>query len=248
MQSVDNSRETAPVDRKERQRQAMQAEIRATARGLLVDEGGAAVTINAIARRMGLSGPALYRYYPSQAALIDALRADFYGELIVTMRQASAHGAGDAPGSGLLAMSRSLRGWALAHPAEFGWLFASPTATREPGACDPVKSEMGHAFGQVFLEQVLAIWEAKRFPVPSIEDMPAIQAEQLRVFSARLGGRLPAEAASVYLTCWMRLYGLLCMEIFRQIDFAYADMTPIYEECLQELCRLLDIAYAPPDG
>ncbi|WP_048645996.1 TetR/AcrR family transcriptional regulator [Nitratireductor soli] len=237
-----------PLSRKEKQRQATQAEIRSTARRLLVKRGGGAVTINAIARRMGLSGPALYRYYPSQAALIEALRADFYSELIATMQQAGARSTTGLPGDRLLATSRALRGWATAHPAEFGWLFASPATAVQPGPRDAAKRDMGQAFGQVFLEQIVRIWQAKRFPIQSLEDMPTVQAEQLRAFSEKIDGLLPPEAAHVFLACWMRLYGLLCMEIFRQIDFAYGDMTPVYEECLRELCQLLDVAYTAPDA
>jgi AcrR family transcriptional regulator len=46
------------VSRRERVRQATLAEIRAAARRLLIEQGSQAVTINAVAREMGMSGPA----------------------------------------------------------------------------------------------------------------------------------------------------------------------------------------------
>lgn len=233
------------MTRRARQRAATLEEIRRVARRLLVERGSAAVSINAIAREMGLSGPALYRYYASQAELAAALRADFYRELIDRMRAAGEQ-CGGTPGRRLLAISRALRGWAVAHPAEFGWLFASPApAMGEPRGASP-DCETGQAFGLVFLEQMVDIWQTQRFPVPSLEDMDPSLAEQLRAYSQKIDGKLPPEAAYVFLSCWMRLYGLLCMEVLNQISFAFTDLEPVFEESLQELCRMVDVPYEAP--
>jgi Transcriptional regulator len=239
----------APVvlrQRRARLREAALTEIRSIARRLLVKEGSAAVTINAVAREMGVSGPALYRYYSSQGELIDALTSDFFRELIAAMRAAADHPAADTPGRRLLAISRALRSWANSHPAEFAWLFASRVPTSRIAQCSPDENNSGRAFCQVFLDQVVEIWETQRFPLPSLEDMDPSLAVQLHAYSEKIDGLLPPEAAYIFLTCWTRLYGLLCMEVLNQISFAYSDLEPVYEECLQELCRLLDIPYEPP--
>ncbi|EIM78275.1 TetR family transcriptional regulator [Nitratireductor aquibiodomus RA22] len=233
--------------RKEVQRAATFREINSIARNLLVEGGSGAVTINAIARRMGMSGPALYRYYPSQSALIEALRGQFFEELIAFMRAAAAEPAASTPARRLGAICRALRRWALGHSAEFGWLFASPVAS----PCETDLPSYGDgascgAFGEVFLEQVAAIWHEQRFPIPNLDDMPASQVEQLIAFSERINGLLPPDAAHVFLKCWIRLYGHLCMEVFQQVAFAYTDMEPSFEECLSELCALLDVPYEPP--
>ena len=232
--------------RREKLRETTLVEIRSVARRLLVAEGSAAVTFNAIAREMGMSGPALYRYYDSQADLVEALRVEFYGELIGEMRRAGEQEPTDRPGRRLLAISRALRAWAIAHRAEFSWLFASPAPVRGEPRCDPAASETGQAFGKVFLEQIVAIWQTQRFPIPNLEEMDPSLAAQLDAYSDKIGGCLPPEAAYVFLSCWMRLYGLLCMEILNQIGFAFSDLEPVFEECLQELCGLLDIPYEAP--
>lgn len=246
MRSEDRDAPPASSNRRRRRWEATRAEIRSIGRGLLAEKGPAAVTINAIARRMGVSGPALYRYFPSQGALIEALREDFFDELTARMREAAARAPALPAGASLLATCRALRQWTVAHPAEFCWLFANPLGragtTKRPGGREGPQE----AFGRVFLEQVAGIWKARRFPVPATEDLPAAQGEQLRAFSARIGERLPPEAAHVYLTAWTRLYGLLCMEVFGQIDFAYDDVGPVYEECLKELCVLFGVPYAAP--
>ena len=84
--------------------------------------------------------------------------------------------------------------------------------------------------------------------------MPAALPESLRTqleaYCATIDNRLPPEAAHVFLSCWIRLYGLLCMEVLHQLDFAYTDLEPVYEECLRELAGLLGFGYTgpPPDA
>ena len=56
--------------RRERLRAATMAEIRAEARRLLVDGGEAAVSLRAVARQMGLTPAALYRYVDSHEELM----------------------------------------------------------------------------------------------------------------------------------------------------------------------------------
>lgn len=42
---------------------------------------------------------------------------------------------------------------------------------------------------------------------------------------------------------WIRLYGLLCMEVLQQIDFAITDASPLFEEYLTEFCDWLGSDY-----
>ena len=53
-------------------------EIHAAARKLLVERGPAAVTVNAVAREVGMSGPALYHYYAGHDELVAAVTAGFF--------------------------------------------------------------------------------------------------------------------------------------------------------------------------
>ncbi|WP_394821706.1 TetR/AcrR family transcriptional regulator [Pendulispora albinea] len=226
------------MSRRDRVREGTLAEIHAVARKLLIEQGSAAVTINAIARAIGMSGPALYYYFGSHEELVGAVTADFYRELAETMEAArDAHRSAPAARR-LMSICRAMRGWAKAHPAEFGWIFASPVtpSNRAPGS---PRYRAGQRCEQVFLDEVVAIWEAKPFPVPKLEELPPSLRKQLRSYAATLEGRLPPAAVHVFLKGWIRLYGLLCMEVLHQLDFAYSDMEPIFEECLQDLSVML---------
>ncbi|TMR08073.1 TetR/AcrR family transcriptional regulator [Nonomuraea turkmeniaca] len=225
--------------RRARVRQATLAEIRATARRLLIEQGSAAVTINAVAREMGMSGPALYHYFAGHEELVGAVTADFFRELTEVMEAArDEHPPGDH-GPRLLATCRAMRTWAITHRPEFGWVFASPiTSERRP---DSPRELAGRDFEHVFLEEFAALWESRPFPVPAELD-PSIR-RQLQAYTASLGLGLPVEAVHVFLSCWIRLYGLLCMEVLGQLDFAYTDLEPVFEECLREIAPRLGLDY-----
>ena len=213
-------------------------DIKQAARDLLVTEGLHAVTINAVARSMGMSGPAIYRYYTSHDDLIVALTADFYRDLTATVD------AVRVPGQvSLLPMSRALRRWALDNRAGFGLIFGSPPAQIGKEQVGREDRQAASAFGQVFFAEVEAIWNAKRFPVPELSALEPQLLDQLESYAREMGGRLPPEAIHVFLNCWIRLYGLLCMEVFQQIDFAITDAAPLFEECLKELSDWLGIDY-----
>ncbi|WP_241564181.1 hypothetical protein [Nonomuraea polychroma] len=56
----------------------------------------------------------------------------------------------------------------------------------------------------------------------------------------------PWTCARGFLSCWIRLYGLLCMEVLNQLDFAYTDLEPVFEECLREIAPRLGLDYEAP--
>ncbi|WP_345022738.1 TetR/AcrR family transcriptional regulator [Actinomadura keratinilytica] len=237
-----------PVRRRERLRQATLAEIRGAARRLLTTQGPAAVTINAVAREVGMTGPALYHYFASHDDLVAAVSADFLHELTAAMESARDAHAAASPAERLLATCRAMREWAVAHPAEFRWIFALPVPPTASARIRPEspRNQAAHDFELVFLQQIEELWASAPFPVPAPEELAPSVREQLGAYAATLDCDLPIEALHVAMHCWIRLYGLLCMEVLNQLDFVYTDVTPIYEETLRDLAAVLDIDYLPP--
>ena len=52
---------------------------------------------------------------------------------------------------------------------------------------------------------------------------------------------LPLGVVHVYLTCWVRLYGMVCMEVFGHLRFALHDPEPMFESELRRLGEFLGI-------
>src|SRR5258708_7177508 len=64
---------TTGLDRRTRRRQATIEEILDVAIALMETEGVAALSLSAVARRLGMQPPSLYQYFPSKMAIYDAL-------------------------------------------------------------------------------------------------------------------------------------------------------------------------------
>lgn len=190
-----------------------------------------------------MSGPALYHYYSGHEELVGAVTATFFDELATGMENAR-DALGDRPvGDRILAVCRAMRFWAVAHPAEFGWIFAGPVGApqRQP---ESIRHQAALRFERVLLDLTVELWEQQPFAVPA--ELPESLRTQLLTYCATIDNRLPPEAAHIFLSCWIRLYGLLCMEVLRQLDFAYSDLEPVYEECLRDLSDLLGFSYSRP--
>ncbi|MFC7618403.1 TetR/AcrR family transcriptional regulator [Actinokineospora soli] len=115
-----------------------------------MSDGPQAVTLRAIAREMGVTAPALYRYYASREDLVEHLRQDVCEDLAMDLAaDLSGLSADDRLGQ-VMAVCRGFRRWALAHPQEFVLVFASPS---EASANCPVGNEdVGKdSFGRIFL-------------------------------------------------------------------------------------------------
>jgi AcrR family transcriptional regulator len=81
------------------------------ARKLLETGGPDAVTMRAIADRLGIQAPSLYKHIPDKAALEAAIIAAGFAEQAETFAKAIARSRDP-----LTALSRAYRAWALEHP------------------------------------------------------------------------------------------------------------------------------------
>ncbi len=80
--------EEIPVSRRDRLRADTVREIKETARRVLVDQGVDGLALRAVAREMGMTAPALYRYFSSREDLVENVVADLYDELVAVLEAA----------------------------------------------------------------------------------------------------------------------------------------------------------------
>jgi AcrR family transcriptional regulator len=240
-----------PGSRRERVRADTVREIRQTARRVLVARGVDGLALRAIAREMGMTAPALYRYFASREDLVEHVVADLYAELCDELDLA--RGATDpaTPGVQLMTISRRFRTWALTHHAEFGLLFGSPAESVGTSAQQSKEGPAGAAarrFGETFGVLVAQIYLERGFPIPADDQLDPAYQEQLRLWCDTLPVPLPLGVMHVFLSCWIRLYGTVCMEAFGHLRFAVDDAEPVFEAELKALGAALGVAadYGPP--
>ena len=236
--------------RRDRVRAATTAEIKQTARRILVSEGPDAVSLRAIAREMGMTAPALYRYFGSHEELVKHVIADIFTELAGDIRNAiAAAGAesGDDMLAKVLAACWEFRRWSLTHIREFGLIFATPL----PGLHvqqDEITSEGGGQFGNTFFLLMLELWRKQPFDVPGDDQIDPGLLEQLKRYREGLGdlaAGLPFGLLLVFLRCWVRLYGIVSLEVFGHLSFALDDGRPMFELMLSEMAPMVGLEYPP---
>lgn len=203
--------EGAPPGRRERVRAATEAEILATARDLLVTGGPELLTLREVGRRMGMTASALYRYVDGHAALLDRLAASFFDELVAEMRAAvpapePAPVSVETVGNDLMSASRSFRRWSVAHPHEFRLMFGHQG--RLVADC-PLAHEAGERFGTVF---VTLFARALDGPLPEGDGT---------LFSPLTGA-----VAELFARGWIRLLGLVMVEVAGGYDHDYLRLDP----------------------
>ncbi|SES42749.1 TetR/AcrR family transcriptional regulator [Lentzea albida] len=229
--------------RRERLRAETEREIRQAARALLVESGQDAVTLRAIARKLGITAPALYRYYDSHDALLRQLCDDICADMAAALYADLAADTSGEVGCKVRAVCHAFRRWALAHPQEFALVFASP---RDPLGADQ--------FGSVFLQLagplIASNQDANHVdePVPAVlhEDLVRFQ-QVLRDAVAEHGVTLADEVLNLgkiyhVVQSWVRLYGHVALEVFGRFPFAVSNPEPMFDSMLDQM--LADIGFA----
>jgi AcrR family transcriptional regulator len=245
---------TSELTRRERQRQATYDEIVDVARQLL--RGGQEVSIRQVAGVMGLTPPALYRYVDSAAELDALVTRHIFVDVVGTMTLARDAHPADDPAAQIVAAATAFRAWALGNPAEFRMVFASPPA---PGAeehhhsfplladdeCAPGESLFTDFFGEVFYR----LWEQRRFPVPSVEQLePAVVARWADADDGPKSGLMQLFGDDgvgvlwLFELAWARLYGIVTLEVFGHLDPHLVETGALFRAVILEIGASLGLA------
>lgn len=220
---------TTPPTRRERVRLQTLDEIKHHALEQVAAGGPSALSLNAIAKAMGMSGPAIYRYFASREALLGALVTDGYAELaqvVVAARAAKPD---------LLHVAGAYRAWAVANPYRYELLFS----VRPPGYADPDSAIVAIEPAMQVLLDLLAELVPADAPDP-----PRKLVAQLRRWSKARGtggATYPPAVLLAGVQTWTRLHGLVTLELSGAIGDMGLDPALL-------LRAELDALVSPPRG
>ncbi|MFI6303037.1 TetR/AcrR family transcriptional regulator [Amycolatopsis thailandensis] len=181
---------------RERYRDQVRAEIKQHAWEQIAAAGVPALSLNAIAKQVGMSGPALYRYFASRDDLITALIRDAYRSLADTVRAAFEAGA-DLPG-----LAVTIRDWARSDPQRYFLIYGTPV----PGYHAPDDTTaISREVMAVLLDACRAI----------TVDRPETPFDRHLDGHRDWAGDDPAPSATLHraLAFWTRLHGVLSLEL-----------------------------------
>lgn len=198
---------TRQPSRRDRLHAETATKIKRVARQLLSCEGGSGVSLRGIARAVGVTPAAIYRYYPGAESLVDDLRRDLCEELKLAIELA-ADDAGDDGAARTRQMALAFRAWALEHPREFALLF-NPRTPARTGACDA-----SYEIGCVFLDEFAGMWRRKAIKPP-----PGVLAERRAEF--RLDPRLRVlypDLSSGLVLAFLRVWATVCGSVMMEVN------------------------------
>ncbi len=239
---------TIVVNRRERVRAATVQEIKDVARAQLVALGPGAVSLRAIAREMGMTAPALYRYFPSFDHLVRALVIDMFDEVCAAMARARDSVDAQDPAARLVAAGQAFRQWAIAHRAEFGLIFGNPLPAQSPVGGEhehDVMSFGASRCGHILITIFEQLWQRQPYPVPSTHNIAADLWEQLSAYRTATQTTLPVGALNVAMNVWLRLFGMVSLEVFGHIPFAPHDAATFFSQQLADIMAGLSATREP---
>jgi AcrR family transcriptional regulator len=120
--------------RRERIRAGTLAEIREHGLAQVAEGGPGALSLSGIAKAMGMSGPALYRYFASRDDLLVALVEESWADIADSLAEAAKRAQSATPEERLRAALNGTRQWALSQPHRYRLVFGSSYGS---GQLDP---------------------------------------------------------------------------------------------------------------
>jgi len=214
--------------RRERLREATREEIKTIARQQMAEQGAASLSLRSIARQMGLTAPALYRYFENRDALVTALIADAYTSLAVALEAArDALPPSDHHGR-LLDVALAYRRWAVAHSQDYALIFGTPIPGYHAPAevtAPPAQRNLG-----VLVELLAAAQQAGELSSPPEYAGPPPELEaQLLGWRDHYGYLASTPVLRLALSLWAHVHGLVTLEIFHHLGPNIGDAEVLYK-------------------
>lgn len=201
---------------RERYRAQVREEIKKHAWAQIAAAGASALSLNAIAKQIGMSGPALYRYFANRDELITELIRDGYRSLADTF-----HARAEA-GAQLGDLAHALREWALEDPQRYFLLYGTPV----PGYQAPEDTtRIASQIMNVILDACAAEHLTATAPSPLQAHLQA-HLDDHRTWTKQHPA--PSPALHRALVFWSRLHGVLSLELAGQFTGMGFDPARLY--------------------
>lgn len=224
---------SAPATRREVQREATYAQIVEVSRALLAD--GEELSLRALAARMGLTAPALYRYVASYQELVDLVAYEVDKAATEGFAEAASVAPADDPAARLLIAAAAFRRWSLTNQREFSLVFANPFAE---SSCIRREFLTAATSGHFMTGLLFEVWKKYDFPVPSLDELDPSVAEAVRepLIPADIE-QIPLEKRGlvwIYMSSWASLYGTVALEAFGHLDPRIIESGAMFASMIRE--------------
>jgi AcrR family transcriptional regulator len=229
---------------RDRARAEVTDQILTAARHHLATDGASGLSLRAIARELGVSSSAVYRYVASRDELLTRLMVAAYDALGDAAEDAEATVARDDLSGRWAAVCHAVRAWARAHPYEYALVYGTPvpgytavSATVAPAARIPT-----------LLLEILADAVDRLEPVIP-DDLPPQVRRALAPVRSLIPPAVPDALAQQGLMAWAALLGTVSLELFGQLHHLVGeepgDRDAYFADCVRRWTTRVGIAPEP---
>jgi len=221
-----------------RYREQVRAEVKERAWVQIAEAGASALSLKAIAKQLGITAPALYRYFASRDDLLTELILSAYRDLAEVTETAAAANAGPAPAR-LTAIAQAIRAWALANSHRYLLIYGTPV----PGyAAPPEATELARRILAPILDGFSAVVSPDGAGPDSAnpgganpggvgsDGVGSVGVGSVGVGSAGVGWGEPDPVLRRSLIFWTRLHGVVSLEVAGHFTGMPFDPALLYAE------------------
>jgi AcrR family transcriptional regulator len=228
---------------RERTRAEITRQVLDTARRHLATDGASGLSLRAIARELGTSPSAVYRYIASRDDLLTRLIVAAYDALGEAAEAAQANVARTDLAGRWSAVCDGVRTWALANPNEYALLYGTPV----PGYIAPVATIAPGARVSSLLLGILADTAAPgRLPAELSDAIRPDDRRALAPARSFVPPEVPDALLQQGLMAWAALFGTVSFELFGQFHTVVGeqpgDRAAFFAECVRRWAIQLGLA------
>jgi AcrR family transcriptional regulator len=233
---------------RDRARAEVTRQIMDAARRYLATDGASGLSLRAIARELGVSSSAVYRYVASRDELLTRLMVAAYDALGGVAETAEAAVARDDLAGRWAAVCHAVRAWGLEHPHEYALVYGTPvpgytavSATVAPAARIPE-----------LLLGILADAAERPEPTVTYDDVPADARRALAPVQSLIPAKVPDALVQRGPMAWAALFGTVSFELFGQLPHVVGDepgdRDAYFAECVRHWTTQVGINRSRPEG
>ncbi len=203
-----------------------------TAWKLVAEAGAPALSLRAIARKLGITAPAIYNYYPNRDALVTALIVDAFTSLGQSQQDSIQELPPNDLESRLTSLGLGYRDWALKHPQRYQMIFGTPI----PSYKAPEDITLPVAVRSLFplMTTLQVIWEAGKLRLETCPPM-TLELIAMLVSWSQFAKGAAIDVLYATLAIWSRVHGLVSLEIGNQMPSFITDPGEVYRREIESI-------------
>jgi len=230
--------------RREKLRQMAFDEIKALSWEIIAEQGVDDLTVNGIAKRMGMTSPAFYRYYESRDALIRSLVLDAYHSFRKALEAARDSVPEENIAQRLYTIFMAYREWAVNNSNMFG-LFAGRKVYGFDRQDRKVIAESEKVY-QIFIDLYKQAWKRGLLKRPAMNlQLPGPYLEHIQNRLADDMKSVPAEIINLVLNLTCLVHGMISMELSGRMDNLVGNPTLFYRFQILDMLHKIGMEYQP---